>query len=540
MKRPHIIIINPDEMRLDSMGHMGNPTKPTPFLDWFAENEAVSFSNAYCQNPACVPSRCSFFTGLYPHTKGHRSMMHLLHEDESSLFSELKNAGYYVWMNARNDLIAGQIEDLEKKHADEVFYYDKEKARKEIPLEMLKKLQKKQTPKERTQYLHYVGAQERMQNDTDLRDTLAACQRIQNPVDDQKPLCLFLGLHNPHPPYAIQQEYRDRIQTEQVPQRTAYSQTKDKSEMIRKLHGLVGGESFSEEQWQELRAVYLAQCMYVDEMFRIICDALKEAGIYDDSAIFFLSDHGDFTGDYDLPEKAQNTFENCLTKVPLLIKPPKGEAVDPGITDSLTELVDFYATVMDYAGVKPDHTHFGRSLKKTIADRKQQNRKYVFCEGGRNPGETHCDEWHCCGVNGPNKGNDYWAKKTAMKDDIAHEKGTMIFDGRYKYVRRPSGRDEFYDLQEDPFEKINTIKSAEAEKVCELKEAMLDWYQRTCDIVPFSYDSRMTSERLWSIVRDFCPCGEEEKYKNAIKGKDVSEVISICMRMRMAEEKRTE
>ena len=73
-KKPDIIIINPDEMRWDTMGHMGNPAASTPNLDAFALNEAVSFENAYCQNPVCVPSRCSFFTGLYPHVNGHRKM----------------------------------------------------------------------------------------------------------------------------------------------------------------------------------------------------------------------------------------------------------------------------------------------------------------------------------------------------------------------------------------------------------------------------------------------------------------------------------
>ena len=60
-KRPHIIIINPDEMRWDTMGHMGNRAAHTPFLDSLAVHEAVSFDHAYCQNPVCVPSRCSFF-----------------------------------------------------------------------------------------------------------------------------------------------------------------------------------------------------------------------------------------------------------------------------------------------------------------------------------------------------------------------------------------------------------------------------------------------------------------------------------------------
>ena len=40
--------------------------------------EGVSFTNAYCQNPVCVPSRCSFLTGWYPHTMGHRTMHYMM------------------------------------------------------------------------------------------------------------------------------------------------------------------------------------------------------------------------------------------------------------------------------------------------------------------------------------------------------------------------------------------------------------------------------------------------------------------------------
>ena len=126
-KRPHIIIFNPDEMRGDALAHLGNPASITPNLDAFAANEAVSFGQAYCQNPVCVPSRCSFFTGLYPHVRGHRTMSHLLRPGETSMLKELKEAGYYVWMNDRNDLTAGQIPGWTESHATEIYYSGQKK-----------------------------------------------------------------------------------------------------------------------------------------------------------------------------------------------------------------------------------------------------------------------------------------------------------------------------------------------------------------------------------------------------------------------------
>ncbi len=133
-------------------------------------------------------------------------------------------------------------------------------------------------------------------------------------------------------------------------------------------------------------------CARVDAQFGLVLDALKEAGIYDDTAVFFFSDHGDFTGDYGLVEKTQNTFEDCLTNVPFAIKPPAGVPVQPGVVDALVELIDFPATVEALTGIEPNHTHFGRSLLPLMAGETDEFRDAVFCEGGRIHGETHCME----------------------------------------------------------------------------------------------------------------------------------------------------
>lgn len=524
MKRHHIIIINPDEMRWDSMGHTGSPAAHTPFIDEFVSSEAVSFDRAYCQNPVCVPSRCSFLTGLYPHVHGHRTMRFLQHEWESNLFRELKDAGYYVWMNARNDLVAGQITDLAESQADEIYYYDK---RKPVPrvdvLQMAAGFREKSAGKQEEEgknpfpYSHFTGLSQGKW-DGDWEDTYAAVDRILHPVDPEKPLCLFLGWTNPHPPYQVEEPYFSMIDREKIADPVPFEECNNKSLMIQRLHDLVDMEAYTKDQWREMRAVYLAQCAKVDDMFRVVCDALKEAGIYDDSAIFFLSDHGDFCGDYQLPEKAQNSFEDCLTRVPLLIKPPKDCPVDPGRTGALAELVDFYATAMDYAGVDPGRDHFGRSLRPIVEDRQEQVREYVCCEGGRNAGEIQCDEWHCDGENGPAPGGAYWPKKTAQKDDLTHEKGTMICDGRYKYVQRHSGRNECYDLMKDPQEKNNLYGSMDvAEQVLWFQQKLLDWYQVTCDVVPREYDSRFTEERIWTTLRNFCPPEMEQEVREYLR-----------------------
>ena len=118
----------------------------------------------------------------------------------------------------------------------------------------------------------------------------------------------------------------------------------------------------------------------------------KRAGIYDDTLIFFFSDHGDFTGDYGLVEKTQNTFQDCLTRVPLLVKPPAGTPVSPRVSDALVELIDFPATVYALTGIEAGYDHFGRSLLPLLAGESDSHRDAVFCEGGRRRGERQCME----------------------------------------------------------------------------------------------------------------------------------------------------
>ncbi|ETP72954.1 arylsulfatase A family protein [Lachnospiraceae bacterium JC7] len=515
-KRPHIIIFNPDEMRADSLAHLGNPAAVTPNLDAFAREDAVSFSKAFCQNPVCVPSRCSFFTGLYPHVKGHRTMSHLLRPGEDSLFSELRRSGYYVWMNDRNDLTAGQIPGWTESNADEIFYSGQ--CRKAPGP---KNASVRGCPGNKDYYSHFegeLGLDEKGRNYTSDDEVVdAAIERLRNPVDD-RPMCLFLGLMYPHTPYGVEEPYFSAIQREKLAERIRPGDCEGKAKILSEIRKYQGMEDYTESDWDELRAVYLGMCMKIDAQFGRLVKALKDEGIYDDCAIFVLSDHGDFTGDYGLSEKAQNSFEDCLTRVPFLIKPPKGVSCRPGISPSLVELVDFYATAMDLAGVTPSHTHFGRSLRPQLENPELPARKYVFCEGGRMPGEYHCDEFHASGKNGPPETLPYWPKMMAQTDDMAHSKGIMMRSERFKYVSRSLGNDEFYDLREDPGETKNRIDDPEFfEVITKMRLDMLKWLQATDDIVPFDYDLRFTPEMMWAKVRQMVAPEDETLVREKIK-----------------------
>jgi arylsulfatase A-like enzyme len=351
-----------------------------------------------------------------------------------------------------------------------------------------------------------------------------AIEKIKDSKEEE-PFCLFLGLNLPHPPYQIEEPYFSAIDKNKMKKRVFSKEgLKNKPSILKIIAKEQKLQELSEDDWDEIRKCYLGMCMKTDYLFGKVCDALKEKGIYDDTAIFVFSDHGDYTGDYGIVEKTQNTFEDCLVKVPFIIKPPKGYEVDAGISDSLVELVDLYPTLMEMCGIRPAHSHFGKSLVPVIENRNTANKEFVFSEGGRLKGEVHCDE-----SNGKTTHpfNPYYPRKTAQLDDTAHTKATMIRTDKYKYIRRIYEMDEFYDLVNDPEECSNQINNPNyCQIINDLKMNMLEWYQTTADIVPFEQDERFNYEMIWNRVKINVPENLKEEVQQKIRnGADMFQLI---------------
>jgi len=167
----------------------------------------------------------------------------------------------------------------------------------------------------------------------------------------------------PHPVYQVCEPYFSFINRSELPARILPPEDYEgKARIQKELRKRQQMEGWSEERYDELRAVYLGMCSKVDDLTGMVLDALKERGFYDDTAVFLFSDHGDYTGDYGLVEKVSNCFEDSLTNVPFIVKMPQGRQGRTGVSDDLVELVDFYATAEELAQLPRKHTHFGNSL----------------------------------------------------------------------------------------------------------------------------------------------------------------------------------
>ena len=102
--KPNFVFFIADQLRADALGHLNPLGAASPNIEKLA-GDGVSFRNAYCQNPVCVPSRCSMLTGWYPHTKGHRTMHFLLDEDDPTMLEQLKMNGYEVIWAGKDEVI---------------------------------------------------------------------------------------------------------------------------------------------------------------------------------------------------------------------------------------------------------------------------------------------------------------------------------------------------------------------------------------------------------------------------------------------------
>lgn len=476
-KKPNFIFFVADQLRADAIGHLNPGGAATPHADLLAK-ESVSFRNAYCQNPVCVPSRCSMLTGWYPHTKGHRTMHFLLDPEDPTVLEQLKKHGYEVLWLGKDEAVSldRDMSQYCDRYVPGDFPYDREKS-KQFEAHF------RGEPDGDNFYSFYAGKIEPGMTDDNDRSSLDYALRYlreRQEKGEEKPFCLFICLNNPHPPYGCCEPWYGFTDRTQVPPRRPTPT--DWSAMPSMLKGIYEKQQmagWSEERYRELKATYYDMVHQLDARLGELVATMKETGVYDGTALFFFSDHGDFTGDFGLAEKAQNTFYDCQCNIPLMIKPAAGTAIKPRVTEALAELADIPATVAELAGFSLDYTQFGRSLCPVL-EGGEQHKDAVFCEGGRIHGEPQAME------RGHGPESLYWPRlSTQCQEGPEHTKAIMLREQRYKYVYRLYERDQLFDLERDPQELTNLSgEEAYREVEARLKERVLRFLVETGDFVP--------------------------------------------------------
>lgn len=466
--RPNMVFFMPDEMRADSLACYGNPVTKTPNLDRLAR-EGTRFSNCHVQFPVCGPSRCSMLTGWPASVRGHRSLFYFLRPEEPNLFRYLRQSGYDVFWFGKNDALAAAT------------FYDSVTLWRHPVAEGRPAASPANSA--RGSFPMLTGPYGDRKETGDYKSLQSAFD-ILDRKESERPFCIFLPLTEPHPPYTAPEDFHRMYASAALPPLIPPHLPR-KPDYHAGLRSSYGPSNLNEDVLRQVRAVYYGKVSYSDWLLGEIMEKLEKTGRDKDTALFVLSDHGDYAGDYGLVEKWASGLEDCLTHVPLIVRVPAGKA---GIVaEDMVELYDVMQTALDLAGTAANHTHFSRSLAPQLNGGHGDAARASFAEGGYNIYEPQCFEPMPANVHGP------YVPKIRLENEQPKtvSRSAMVRTKTHKLIRRPQGQSEFYDLKEDPQERRNLYGEASVAAIqSTLHEQLLDHYVNTTGIAPMDKDPR--------------------------------------------------
>ena len=432
MKRPNIIFYFSDQQRWDTLGCYGQSLNVTPNLDRLAK-EGVLFENAFTCQPVCGPARACLQSGKYATQIGcHRNAL-ALPQNIKTLADCFHDAGYdtaYVgkWHLASN-------RDSYTAPADE------------------ENFETRAIPEERRGgYRDYWMASDVLEATSHGYDGYVfdkngkkqefigyradainnyAIHYLQE-YKQEKPFFLFVSQIEPH-----HQNDHNRFE--------GPDGSKEKFKSFVPPQDMVKGIG----DWEASYPDYLGQCHSLDENVGRLIETLKERKVWDNTILFYTSDHGCHFCTRN-QEYKRSCHESSI-HIPLLAA---GGAFKGGQKiQNLVSLIDLPATLLDCAGIEKPNDFQGRSLKRLV--------------------EGTVQDWDDCVFIQISESEVGRAIRTSRwQYGVVAEKDPWKCSGAELYYEK-----YLYDLREDPWEKENLIKNEDYEEVrmalrIKLKECM--------------------------------------------------------------------
>jgi len=446
--RPNILFIMTDQQHSGMMSCTGNEWLKTPAMDRLSAS-GIRFERAYACNPVCVPSRFSLQTGLMPSTIG---------------MGQNSDSG----MAAVTDVMIQQsLGCLFQKAGYETVYGGKVH------------LPKKMNDLQKIGYRNLTG---------DSRQGLAdACAKFIK-GQHTKPFLLFASFINPHDICYMAINDFSRANGE-APAGNVDSKTCEAVLERARKAGDIGAfveencpplpanfevpeaepecitqkylnatpfrayvrEKWTANQWRLHRWAYCRLTEMVDSEIGTLLDALREAGLDDNTLIVFTSDHGDMDSAHRLEHKSV-LYEESV-HVPFIMS-YKG-VIPQGVVDDehlVSNGLDLLPTLCDYAGLETPQGLHGGSLRALVAGKDTERwRDFLICES---------------------------------------QNGRMLRTDRFKYCIYDSGenREQLIDLKLDPGEMKNLAQAEDYKDILDAHRRLLrGWVERTGDRIAAEY-----------------------------------------------------
>lgn len=414
--KPNVVFIILDDMNDNGVNKVENIK--TPNIDQLCKS-SVTFSEANCPAPLCMPSRASFFTGIYPHHSGsyangndpwNKSEVLKHAETLPELF---RRNGYYTF--GRGKIYHAKMEDgrIEKNFDNRPIY---EGGFGPFP----DKQHRVFSPKDK--FPAFWGVQAFPDSIfPDVKNVNAVVDFLDKKHD--KPFLIVLGLWRPHSPFTAPQRFFDMYDPDKItiPKGYLKNDLDDVPEFGRNLldpfgrFEVTGAKNIN--RWKHFIHGYYACASFADWNVGRVIDALNKSNYAENTIIVLISDNGFHLGIKNHWEK--NTLWSASADVPLVIRVPKAASNGTTVTTPVG-LIDLYPTLVDLCRLQlPKQKLDGESLRPFL----------------ENP--------------------DYSWNRPALTS--LGENLISVQNKRYRYIQYPDGTAELYDYINDPYEWHNLI-----------------------------------------------------------------------------------
>jgi len=479
--QPNVIIIMTDQQRADLSKREGFPLDTTPFLDSLAM-QGTWFKRAYTTIPACAPARVSMLTGRYPSATRVRTNHNLPDATYTTdLFDVFRAAGYQTALIGKNHTY---------RSAEDVDYWygvghlsadddDTNAAYRAFHNFM--------------QTTHFQAALEPTPFPLELQFPYRIVSKAEAWIDErnkaEEPFFLWLSFPEPHNPYQVPEPYYSMFPPEELPptltDESALATKGFKYEWCR--------DSFEKafpdfaEHLPRARSTYLALLRLLDDQIKRFVDSLEQSGLRENTIILFLSDHGDFVGEYGLMRKGPDLPE-VLTRIPFSICGP-GIAPQAAANNAHISIADILPTLCDAIGADiPDGVQ-GRTLWPLLTGSPNAAATFqsAYAEHGFGGDYYGWDDTLDPADDGRTDSPDgvAWGTYDCLNSWTQCGQLRMVRKADWKLTWDMAGNGKLYNLANDPVEIHNLFgEPAYATIQQELMAEMLTWLVKTQDPLP--------------------------------------------------------
>ena len=461
--RMNILLVMTDQQRVDLRRGEGYSLDTMPFLDQFAA-EGVDFGRAYTANPVCMAARVSLFTGRYPSAHQVRTN----HNQRDALYTRdlldvLKEAGYRTALCGKNHSHRNP-EDFDFHETCGHLGYEGEI---------------NETASER-EFADFLCATNHMETcvpspggvevQHPYRNVSSALRFIDS-CPAGEPWFAWVSFAEPHNPYQVPAPYFDLFPPESLPPVHAGAECLEEKgprwTWLRHTWERILGPDI-ESRILRARSNYHGMLRLIDDQFRRLVEGLEVRGLRDHTLIVYLSDHGDFVGEYGLIRKGADRPE-MLTRIPLMMQGP-GIPKAGRCENTCVNIIDLFPTICAMLGVPIPFGVQGRNLLPLLRGENVPPHEFdvAYAESGFGglwwtdsdgltlPAEGACDEaytrFDCLNT---------WTQCGQVR---------MVRKGDWKIQCDMLGETNLYNLKDDPYELQNL---AHHEKYAAIKAEML-------------------------------------------------------------------